>query len=510
MFDLVDSLFWLKIFFASLALCLFSALLVLNPKVPLPFVRIHAKIIALPPLAALAGMMTANASHTAAPWRLDSLAWLIALFVLTIGFIVQRYSVRYLFGDRSYRKFFFLLTLTTGGASSAWINDDLRWLLFCWGITLLGLTALIGLNSTWQAAKNAALYAGRIFALSWLAIAAAALWLSLSTGHWQLSSAIAEESLAQLSSWEKIGIGLLVILTVMIPAAQWPFHRWLLDSAIAPTPVSAVMHAGLVNVGGVMLTRFAPMFSGDALQLILLVPAVLSVLLGTGMMLVQTDYKRQLAASTVAQMGFMLIQCALGAYIAAVIHLVLHGLFKASLFLQAGSAVRRYESFASKPGRPALFWNILGGVFALILVTGIWFTAADDGYQMISALVLGWSLFVAWRQLVTAGHGLITRIAGLFILTGASLAFAIIHFVLHGLLKEAVVQGAQPPAIAVVLTAAVLLFGSAAGALIVRQRSAWSGALYLRLVKTGEPHSDSVEGRPNYLDQYLTQGGRQG
>ncbi|MCG8399148.1 NADH-quinone oxidoreductase subunit L, partial [Bacillus atrophaeus] len=119
------------------------------------------------------------------------------------------YSVRYLFGDRSYRKFFFLLTLTTGGASSAWINDDLRWLLFCWGITLLGLTALIGLNSTWQAAKNAALYAGRIFALSWLAIAAAALWLSLSTGHWQLSSAIAEESLAQLSSWEKIGIGLL-------------------------------------------------------------------------------------------------------------------------------------------------------------------------------------------------------------------------------------------------------------------------------------------------------------
>ncbi|MFN2747856.1 MULTISPECIES: NADH dehydrogenase subunit 5 [Bacillus] len=509
MFDLLDSLFWLKIFFASLALCLFSALLVMHPKVPLPFVRVHAKIIALPPLAALAGVMTASTGHTAAPWRLDSLAWLIALFVLTIGFIVQRYSVRYLFGDRSYRKFFLLLTLTTGGASSAWLNDDLRWLLICWGITLLGLTALIGLNSAWQAAKNAALYAGRIFALSWLAIAAAALWLSLSTGHWQLSSAIAEESLAQLSSWEKIGIGLLVILTVMIPAAQWPFHRWLLDSAIAPTPVSAVMHAGLVNVGGVMLTRFAPMFSGDGLQLILLVPAVLSVLLGTGMMIVQTDYKRQLAASTVAQMGFMLVQCALGAYIAAIIHLVLHGLFKAALFLQAGSAVRRYESFASKPGRPALFWNIIGGVFALTLVTGIWVTAADDGYQLISALVLGWSLFVAWRQLVTGGHGLITRMAGLFILTGASLAFAVIHSVLHGLLKEAVVQGAQSSALAAVLTAAVLLFGTAVGALIIRQRFAWAGALYLLLVKTGEPHSDSVEERPNYLDQYLTEGGRQ-
>ncbi|MBS4162715.1 NADH-quinone oxidoreductase subunit L, partial [Klebsiella pneumoniae] len=126
-------------------------------------------------------------------------------------------------------------------------------------------------------------------------------------------------------------------------------------------------------------TRFAPMFSGDVLQIILLVPAALSVLLGTGMMIVQTDYKRQLAASTVAQMGFMLIQCALGAYIAAVIHLILHGLFKAALFLQAGSAVRRYESFASKPGRPALFWNIIGGVFAITLVIGSWVTAADSG-----------------------------------------------------------------------------------------------------------------------------------
>lgn len=170
MFDMLDSLFWLKIFFASLALCMFSALLVLNRKVPLAYVRIHAKIIALPPLAALAALITANPGQAEASWRLDSLAWLIALFVLTIGFIVQRYSVRYLFGDRSYRKFFVPLTLTTGGASCAWLNDDLRWLLLCWGITL-GLTALIGLNSAWQAAKNAALYAGRIFALSWLAIA---------------------------------------------------------------------------------------------------------------------------------------------------------------------------------------------------------------------------------------------------------------------------------------------------------------------------------------------------
>ena len=105
---------------------------------------------------------------------------------------------------------------------------------------------------------------------------------------------------------------------------------------VAPTPVSAVMHAGLVNAGGIILTRFAPLFRrGNAAQIVLLILSSISVLIGTGIMLVHVDYKRQLVGSTIAQMGFMLIQCALGAYLAAIIHAVLHGLFKSTLFLQA-------------------------------------------------------------------------------------------------------------------------------------------------------------------------------
>ena len=71
-----------------------------------------------------------------------------------------------------------------------------------------------------------------------------------------------QNSLAQLESWEKTCINLLLIVAVVIPAAQWPFQRWLLDSVVAPTPVSAVMHAGIVNAGGIILTRFAPLFNG--------------------------------------------------------------------------------------------------------------------------------------------------------------------------------------------------------------------------------------------------------
>ena len=133
----------------------------------------------------------------------------------------------------------------------------------------------------------------------------------------------------------------------MIPAAQWPFQRWLLDSVVAPTPVSAVMHAGIVNAGGMMLTRFSPLLSGDVAQIVLLVLSSISVLIGTGMMLVQVDYKRQLVGSTIAQMGFMLFQCALGAYLAAIIHAVLHGIFKSTLFLQAGSAIHHNKIISS-------------------------------------------------------------------------------------------------------------------------------------------------------------------
>ena len=102
------------------------------------------------------------------------------------------------------------------------------------------------------------------------------------------------------------------------------------------------MHAGIVNAGGIILTLFAPLFNqGNVAQITLLILASISVLMGTGIMFVQVDYKRQLVGSTIAQMGFMLVQCALGAYLAAIIHAVLHGLFKSTLFLRAGSAIHR-------------------------------------------------------------------------------------------------------------------------------------------------------------------------
>ena len=506
--SLSSSTFLTLYFIMLIASCL-SGFIFLHSKMPLSFVRIHIFIVALPPLVSLLALINTNSNEVVGLWHLDSLAWLLAFFVLFMGLIIQRFSVRYLMGDRSYRKYFTLFTFTTAAASIAWLSDDLRLMVVCWGITLIGLTLLIRLNSSWKVANEAARVSGRLFAISWVLLSSAVVWLYLVTGQWQLSFVLTDEILAQLGDLERTGINLLIMFAVMIPAAQWPFQRWLIESVVAPTPVSAIMHAGLVNAGGVLLTRFSPLFNGDITQMILLILASISVLIGTGISLVQVDYKRQLVGSTIAQMGFMLIQCALGAYLAAIIHLVLHGLFKATLFLQAGSAVCSYNPATGYNKRPSKVSIMFGRGLGLLVGVAFWLMAPEEGYQLVSAIILGWSLSVSWTQLVAFGEGKIARMAGLLFVV----VFSVIYFFIHNLFHQwlhTVVYQSEPPMAAVIVVVCILLFGSAIGALVARNQSSTTFAiLYLWLVRFGEAKYKSVESHPNYLKQYLFQGGNQ-
>lgn len=489
---------FVTVFFLSLTMLALSALVMLHPRIPLKFVRIHVAISGLPPLIALLNLVTNSTSRMFGPWYLDPLAWLAALFVLTIGFVVQRYSIHHLLGDRNFRQYFALLTLTTGSASVAWLSDDLRLLLVCWGATLFGLTWLFRLNRDWKVARMAASRAGRMFGFSWLILSLAIIWIALVTGHWQFSLALTKDSMEQLGFWDRTGITVLLAIAVAIPAAQYPFQRWLLDSVVAPTPVSAVMHAGVVNAGGMILTRFAPVFSGSVAQIVLIVLSSISVLLGTGTILVQVDYKRQLVGSTVAQMGFMLIQCALGAYLAAVIHAVLHGLFKSALFLQAGSAVHHNERAGPRTTSP--LWRITGGILGLFVGIGFWFIVKGKGYDAVSALLLGWSVYFAWSHLVASGYGRLGRFTGSFVFAGSLIVFGIVLGAFYVLLHGTVPQGIQPHPSVILFVLLILLTGSVTGAWLSRHPSSTFYAIvYLWLVRFGEPHGDSAESHPEYL-----------
>ncbi|WP_413775099.1 NADH dehydrogenase subunit 5 [Gracilibacillus pellucidus] len=495
----------LTLFFIFLIIAGISGVVFLHSSVPLRYVRVHLGVIALPALIALIAFINTSSHNQVGTWNVDSLAWMMVFFVLAIGLIIQRFSVRYLMGDRAYRKYFMLFTLTTAAAAMTWLSGDLRLMLTFWGATLLGLTLLIRLNRGWTVAKEAANVSARLFTLSWLALFIAVIWLFSVTSEWQLSAIFTNQNLEQLGALQRTGINLLIVLAVIIPAAQWPFQRWLIESVVAPTPVSAIMHAGLVNAGGVMLTRFSPIFNDDIASVVLLILASISVLIGSGISLVQVDYKRQLVGSTMGQMGFMLIQCALGAYIAAIIHLILHGLFKATLFLQAGSAVRRYEASSRIKERTSFIWVFAGRMLGILAGVAFWLVAPGDGYQLISALILGWALSISWTQLIALGEGRIGRLVGLSFFAVAAIVYLLIHNLFHDLLHTSVFEGIRPPMSVVIIVIALLLLGNAISTWAARHRSsALFATLYLWLVRLGEAKTKSVESHPSYLKLFLS------
>lgn len=497
----------LYIIFLVVSLC--SSIILLIPKVSLNYVQIHIGVLSLPPLVALLALILHADNIIWGPLHFNTLTWLLAVFVLTVGLIVQRFSVHFLVGDRSYRQYFTLLTLTTAAGSLAWLSDDLRLLLICWGTTLLGLTLTIRLKKEWQVAKKSASTMGCYFTISWFILLAAVLWLTQATGHWQLSQVMTQDSLVLLESWEKTCINLLLVISVLIPAGQWPFQRWILDSAVAPTPISAVMHAGIVNAGGIVLTLFAPLFNGSIAQIPLLIFASVSVLMGTGIMFVQVDYKRQLVGSTIAQMGFMLIQCALGAYIAAIIHAVLHGLFKSTLFLQAGSALHHEQPLKKSKRQGSFIGKLSGVLFGILAAIGYWAASPADAYQLISAIILGFSVSFAWMQLVVFGHGRIGRISGLILFIAGALIYGLVHTGFHRLLHETIGTGVQPSIPAFLCLMFILFIGSAIGLWLSRNRTSRGFTiLYLWLVQLGEPNQAAVESHPKYLTQYMSQGGK--
>jgi len=132
-----------------------------------------------------------------------------------------------------------------------------------------------------------------------------------------------------------------MVLAVILRTALFPVHGWLIQVMEAPTPVSALMHAGVVNLGGYQLIRSAPLLEvADVARWLLVAFGLSTAVLAGLVMLTRISVKVRLAWSTVAQMGFMILECGLGLYTLAALHLVGHSLYKAHAFLSASSIVR--------------------------------------------------------------------------------------------------------------------------------------------------------------------------
>jgi len=281
-----------------------------------------------------------TALPAAGPVAVDGLTLLLWVVVTFFAGIVASYSQRYMSGSREINRFFGRVLGFTLIVMLLVAADHALLFVAAWLAMGLVMADLIGHIRGWPQAQAAAQFARRYFlgSSALLGVAVATLWWQ--TGATTLSGfAAAAGSLSQTSV---LVVSVSLLLAAMIQSALLPFHGWLLASMTAPTPASALMHAGFVNAGGIALLRFAPIITVEpSVMLAIVVVGALSALGGKLLKSVQTDVKRRLGCSTIGQMGFMIMQAGLGFFGAAITHLILHGFYKAYKFLSTGSRVER-------------------------------------------------------------------------------------------------------------------------------------------------------------------------
>jgi NAD(P)H-quinone oxidoreductase subunit 5 len=278
----------------------------------------------------------------------DELTAIMLLLISFVGMVIVIYSVRYLEGEVRQGRFLKWMAFTLGAVMLLVISRNLAMLVAAWVLSSYGLHQLLMHYedrpwAVWAARKK--------FLISRLGdtfLLAALIATSQVFGALDYGSLFAAAELMRQGGIVAPGVGLIGVLFAMgalTKSAQFPFHSWLPDTMETPTPVSALMHAGVINAGGFLMIRLSPLVSLSWLAMdLLLVVGAATALLGGVVMLTQTSIKRMLAWSTIAQMGFMILQCGLGAFSAALLHLVAHSLYKAHAFLSSGSVVDQSQS----------------------------------------------------------------------------------------------------------------------------------------------------------------------
>jgi NADH-quinone oxidoreductase subunit L len=280
----------------------------------------------------------------------DALTACLLIVVTTIGMLVHIYSIGYMAHDEGYWRFFaylnlFMFSMLLLVLASSWLVVFVAW-------ELVGLCSYL-LIGFWYRKRSAALAAKKAFivnrvgdvgfALGIMAIFATTAALGSATLDIQGSiGVLADASQAGEALLIPIGvIALLVFAGAVGKSAQFPLHVWLPDAMEGPTPVSALIHAAtMVNAGVYLVARSNVLFSlSPDVMVIVAAIGIFTAILAASIAFTQNDIKRVLAYSTLSQLGYMFAALGVGAYIAAIFHLMAHGFFKGLLFLDSGSVI---------------------------------------------------------------------------------------------------------------------------------------------------------------------------
>ncbi len=328
----------------------------------------------------------------------DALSAAMGTLVSFIGVIVLLYSRNYLDGDRRQGTFFKRMAFTLAAVLSLIAAGNFAFLILAWIATSVGLNTLLLFYPERPAAQLAAkkkFVVSRLGDLCLIA-AAASLWSSFGTLSFPELFAVARSAASGGLSGSLTLPAIMIVIAALLKSAQLPFHGWLVEVMETPTPVSALLHAGVINAGGFLVLRLADVVapSEGALHMLSLVGGA-TALFGSIVMLTQTSVKAALAYSTIAQMGFMMLECGLGAFAAALLHILAHSLYKAHAFLSSGSIIDLARaSWTPSPGgqpHPARFALALAASLPVAFAVGGMFHAGiidNPGAATLATILL--------------------------------------------------------------------------------------------------------------------------
>jgi len=315
--------------------------------------------------------------HVEAAFVVDNLTAVLLIVVTTIGLLVHVYSIGYMAHDPAgYWRFFAYLNLFMFSMLLLVLGDSWLTVFVAWELVGLCSYLLIGF---WFRKNTAALASKKAFLVNRVgdvgfALGIMAIWVNTGTLNIQESiHVLTSETLVAfpIPVWV---IALLVFAGAMGKSAQFPLHVWLPDAMEGPTPVSALIHAAtMVNAGVYLVARANPIFASAPEAMVVVAGiGIFTAILAASIAMTQTDIKRVLAYSTLSQLGYMFAALGVGAWTAAIFHLMTHGFFKGLLFLGSGSVIhavheeqdmRKMGGLAKKI--PHTYWTMLIGAIAI-------------------------------------------------------------------------------------------------------------------------------------------------
>jgi NAD(P)H-quinone oxidoreductase subunit 5 len=300
--------------------------------------------------------------------ELDLVSSAMLLLVCALAIIVVRYSRTYLAGESGLERYVRSLLLTIASVTLLVISNHFAVLIAAWITTELFLHQLL---TFYRTRRQAIIVAHKKFLLN--RVADMCFFASLALVATEVGSLRIDQvnafALARGALSPPLHLATVLLVSgVVLKTAQLPFHGWMLEVMEAPTPVSALLHAGVVNIGGFVMIRLSPLMAHATIaQGMLVGVGLFTAIIGSLVMTTRVTIKVALAWSTIAQMGFMLVQCGLGVWHLALLHLLAHSFYKAHAFLTSGSVVQTWRSASLvRPSRPSLGFVAAGAAVLCI------------------------------------------------------------------------------------------------------------------------------------------------